>query len=155
MPTPRLTELPEGASPQLHTTEIPMALRRFRPCTAPRPKGMFAKIDHDRFTFNTAASRALLNGGIKHVCLFGDPITKQVVIRPAAPDDPDAYDIVWTHPTTTQIRATIRATRFLRWLDYTSPELHLRYPVQTLPRRAFAFQLAPPQPPTTEPKELL
>ena len=122
-----------------------MPLRRFRPSlTTNKPKGMFAKIDHDRFTFNTEASRAIQERGLSRVYLCGDPTTKQVVIRPADPDDADAYAIVWTHPTATQIRATIRATKFLRWLDYTADAAHLRYPVHQLARRAFGFTLSTP-----------
>ena len=109
---------------------------------------MFAKIDHDRFVFNTEASRAIQDRGLSRVYLCGDPATKQVVIRAAAVDDADAYDIVWTHPTPTQIRATIRATKFLRWLDYSTPDPHLRYPVQQLPRRSFGFSLTAAAAPT-------
>jgi hypothetical protein len=114
---------------------------------------MFAKIDHERFTFNTEASRALKERCLTRVYLCGDPTTKQVVIRPAQADDPDAYDIVWTHPTATQIRATIRATRFLRWLGHAAPATHVRYPVERLLRRAFTFNLAQPESPIPQPED--
>jgi hypothetical protein len=119
-----------------------MPLQLFTPdmATPPtRPLRVTVRPDY-RLSFNAETSRALQTAGIRCVRIFGDRTTKQVVIRPAPHDAPDGHLITYVKPSPYQIRASLEAAPFLRWLGYV-PQPSTRYLVSNLPRRAFTFSL--------------
>lgn len=131
-----------------------MPLQLFTPDMAPPPKRplcVTVRPDY-RLSFNAETSRALQNAGIRCVRIFGDRTSKQVVIRPAPDDAPDGHLVTYVKPSPNQIRASLEAAPFLRWLGYL-PQPSTRYVVIKLPRRAFTFCLAPTTPTTKDPTD--
>lgn len=129
-----------------------MPLKLFTPdmATLPtRPLRVTVRPDY-RLSFNAETSRTLQTAGIRSVRIFGDRTTKQVVLRPAPDDAPDGHLITYVKPSPHQIRASLEAAPFRRWLGYV-PQTSTRYVACKLPRRAFTFSLlAPPTSPTKE-----
>lgn len=120
-----------------------MPLKKFARSSFQRPSPLSVTIrPTGRFSFSSEASRSLDRHGTTRVYLYGDQVTKTVVIRPAPEDAPDGYQLTFTRRSERRIRATLDSATFLRWLGYQATEPH-RFEISENGRHSLEFTAMP------------